>query len=141
MVDVGEKPVTAREAVARASVTMKPGTIAAIRRGRVAKGDVFTVAKTAAILAAKRVDELIPLCHSLPLDSVDVRFEVKRDRVQVTACARTHSRTGVEMEALTAAAVACLTLYDMCKSMDRSMLIGGLCLLEKKGGRSGHYLR
>jgi cyclic pyranopterin phosphate synthase len=141
MVDVGGKPVTDREALAAATVRMRPATVALIRGGMVPKGDVFTVAKTAGILAAKRVDELIPLCHSLRLDFVDVEFRARKDRVEVLARVRTQGRTGAEMEALTAAAVACLTIYDMCKSADKGMVIGELRLLEKKGGRSGHYLR
>ena len=141
MVDVGRKPVTAREALAAAIVRMRPETVELIRGGGVPKGDVLTVAKTAGILAAKRVDELIPLCHSLPLDSVDIEFRLESDCVEVRVRARARGRTGVEMEALAAAAAACLTVYDMCKSADKGMVIGEIRLLEKKGGRSGHYVR
>ena len=143
MVDVGDKPVSARVATAGAAVTMQPATLALIRADAVAKGDVLAVARVAAIQAAKRCDELIPLCHSLPLDGVDVDFELDDElpgvRIRVTA--RVSARTGVEMEAMTAASVAALTIYDMCKAADRGMEIGQLCLLRKEGGRSGYWER
>lgn len=141
MVDVGEKPVTEREALASARLTMRPATRRLLLAGKLPKGDVFTVAKTAAVMAAKRTGEWIPMCHNIPLDLVEVRFEPAPRGVRVLARVRTHARTGAEMEALTAAAAACLTVYDMCKSADRDMCIGELQLLEKKGGRSGHYRR
>ena len=143
MVDVGEKPVTARRAIAGAEVIMAPGTLDAIRESDLAKGDVLAVARIAAIQAAKRCDELIPLCHSLPLDEVSVDFELDGDLpgVRIRCAASVHSRTGVEMEALTAASVAALTIYDMCKAVDRSMVLSGVCLLRKEGGRSGVWDR
>lgn len=131
MVDVGHKPAQVRVAVAEGSVRCQPGTIAALRARSLPKGDVFTVAKVAAILAAKRVDELIPLCHSLPIDAVEVHFFVRKNFVHITAEARTTAKTGVEMEALTAVSVAALTIYDMCKAVDKTMMIEGVRLLSK----------
>lgn len=131
MVDVGHKAPQLRIAVAEGSVRCQPKTIAALRAKKVPKGDVFTVAKIAAILAAKRVDEMIPLCHSLPLDAVDVHFYLKRDLVHIAAEARTTAKTGVEMEALTAVSVAALTIYDMCKAVDKTMVIEGVRLVSK----------
>jgi cyclic pyranopterin phosphate synthase len=131
MVDVGHKPAQLRIAVAEGSVRCQPGTIAALRAKTLPKGDVFTVAKVAAIMAAKRVDELIPLCHSLPLDAVDVHFYLKQDSVHIAAEARTTAKTGVEMEALTAVSVAALTIYDMCKAVDKTMVIEAVRLISK----------
>jgi cyclic pyranopterin phosphate synthase len=131
MVDVGHKPPQLRIAVAEGFVQCRPATLAALRAKKLPKGDVFTVAKVAAILAAKRVDELIPLCHSLPLDAVAVRFVSKKDRVHILAEARTTAKTGVEMEALTAVSVAALTIYDMCKAVDKTMVITGVRLVSK----------
>ena len=141
MVDVSDKGVTARKAIARAIVEMAPATATAIRDAAIAKGDVISVARLAGIMAAKRTAELIPLCHSLPLDHVSVELEIEDQRICITAEARTTSRTGVEMEALTAASVAALTVYDMAKAMDRGMRICGVELLEKHGGRSGSWKR
>ena len=134
MVDVGRKPPQLRIAVAEGSVRCQPQTVAALRARTLPKGDVFTVAKIAAILAAKRVDELIPLCHSLPLEAVDVHFYLKQDTVQIAAEARTTAKTGVEMEALTAVSVAALTIYDMCKAVDKTMVIEGIRLVSKTKG-------
>ena len=131
MVDVGHKPVQLRIAMAEGSVCCQPKTIAALRAKKLPKGDVFTVAKVAAILAAKRVDGLIPLCHSLPLDAVEVHFFLKKNLVHITAEARTTAKTGVEMEALTAVSVAALTIYDMCKAVDKTMVIEGVRLVSK----------
>jgi cyclic pyranopterin phosphate synthase len=143
MVDVGDKPVTARRAIARAIVTMSPATAAAVRDGDAPKGDVLGPARLAGIQAAKRTWELIPLCHQLPLSSVDVAAEVDAEagRVTLTAEARTTAQTGVEMEALTAATVAALTVYDMVKALERGVEIGQVVLLEKSGGRSGTWRR
>jgi len=142
MVDVGGKPVTSREATARTTVRMKPETLAMIAEGTVPKGDVFCVAQIAGIQAAKKCWELIPMCHPLELTSVDVMLEPEGDTaVAITATARTSGRTGVEMEALTAAAVAGLTVYDMCKAVDKGMIVDGCMLLRKSGGRSGSYAR
>ena len=139
MVDVGGKPVTAREGVATGRITMQPEAAAAIRDGAVKKGDVLTIAQLAGIMGAKKTSELIPLCHPLPLDRVDVDLELDEaeSRINITATAKTTARTGVEMEALTAVSVAALTLYDMCKSVDRGMRIEGVRLVKKSGGRSG----
>ena len=143
MVDVGGKPVTAREAVAEGFVEMNGETAKLISAGGMPKGDVLAVARVAAILAAKRCDQLIPLCHSLPLDGVDVSFEIpeknnsKRARVRIEAVARVSAKTGVEMEALTAVGVAALTIYDMCKAVDKTMSIDGIRVLKKTGGTSG----
>jgi cyclic pyranopterin phosphate synthase len=131
MVDVGRKPVQARTAVAEGLIHCAPETLAALRDQTIPKGDVLTVAKIAGIQAAKRTDELIPLCHSLPLDGVEIRFELREDAVFIEAEARTQARTGVEMEALTAVSVAALTIYDMCKAVDKSMVIGGIRLVRK----------
>lgn len=143
MVNVGEKPVTARSAVARGEVRMLPETLEKIRSNSLSKGDVLAVARVAGILAAKRCDELIPLCHSLPLDAVTVDFELDDalPGVRVTADAKVQSRTGVEMEALTAVSIAAMTIYDMCKAVDKGMVIDKVCLLRKEGGRSGVWER
>lgn len=142
MVDVGDKPVTARMAKASGRVRMAPATLQLIRDRSLAKGDVLEVARLAGIMAAKRTDELIPLCHSLPLDAVTVDFTFPDDHtVAIAATARVTSRTGVEMESLTAVAVAALTIYDMCKAVDRAMTIEAIQLEEKSGGRSGHFTR
>ena len=135
MVDVGAKAVTERRAVARAVVRMAPETIAAVRRGDAPKGDVLGTARIAGIQAAKRTSELIPLCHPLPLSFVDVRLAVVEDGVEIETEARTTGQTGVEMEALTAASVAALTVYDMVKGIERGVEIAELYLLEKSGGR------
>jgi cyclic pyranopterin monophosphate synthase len=141
MVDVSAKGVTAREAVARGEVTMRATTLAAIAAGGLPKGDVLAVARLAGIMAAKRTADLVPLCHPLPLSHVDVELtpDPGGARVRVESRVRVEARTGVEMEALTAVAVACLTLYDMCKAIDRGMTIGSIRLIEKRGGRSGVY--
>jgi len=131
MVDVGAKPVSAREARAEGYILLRPETVAAIRGGAVPKGDVLSVARIAAILAAKRTDEWIPLCHSLPLDAVTVEFTLGEDRIRIEAVAKCTAKTGVEMEALTAVSAAALTIYDMCKAVDKTMRIDGIRLLRK----------
>jgi cyclic pyranopterin phosphate synthase len=141
MVDVGDKPVTAREAVARGSVAMSATARRLIRSGGVSKGDPLQAARLAGIMAAKRTSDLIPLCHPLPLSHVSVEITPSRSGYVIEARVRTTAQTGVEMEALTAVSVAALTLYDMVKAVDKSMVIGDICLLEKSGGRSGHYRR
>ena len=141
MVDVGDKDETRRRAVARAKVTMSPETVAALSEGVVPKGDVLAVARLAGIQAAKRTSELVPLCHPVSLTSVAVDLSLGGASVEIEASAETVGRTGVEMEALTACAIAALTVYDMCKSLDRSITIEGLALSEKSGGRSGHWRR
>jgi len=142
MVDVGSKPITARLARAQARVTMLAETLTLIQDRKVAKGDVFEVARLAGIMATKRTADLIPLCHPLPVDSVKVDFHVEDDRtVRIESEVAVTARTGVEMEALVAASTAALTIYDMCKAVDRSMSVGDVFLLEKSGGRSGHFVR
>ena len=139
MVDVGWKPVTDREAIARGHVSMQPETLRLIKEGLMKKGDVLTIAQLAGIMAAKRTSELIPLCHPLPLNKIDVDLELDEvnHRVTITATARTSGKTGVEMEALTAVSVAGLTVYDMCKAVDRGMRVEAVRLARKTGGQSG----
>jgi cyclic pyranopterin phosphate synthase len=142
MVDVGEKPVTERVAVARGVVQMKPATLKLITSGKIAKGEVLAVARIAGIQAAKRTSEWIPLCHPLALNAVQVDFAARgRNRIEIEAEVRVTGRTGVEMEALTAVSAAALTIYDMCKAVDRAMTIAEVRLVEKRGGRSGVYRR
>ncbi len=139
MVDVGGKDVSRRVARAAGRILMRPETLALIRDGKASKGDVLGVARIAAIQAAKRTAELIPLAHPLPLTHVAVEFKLDADAVAIEVTAETLDRTGVEMEALTAASVGLLTVYDMCKAVDRGMRIEGIYLVEKSGGRSGHF--
>jgi cyclic pyranopterin phosphate synthase len=143
MVDVSDKDVTRREATARAIVSMQPATAKLIASGGVPKGDVLAVARVAGIMAAKRTPDLIPLCHPLPISGVEMSLDLDVDRAQleIQATVRVTSRTGVEMEALTAASVAALTVYDMCKAVDRGMSIGNVELLHKAGGKSGEFVR
>ncbi len=143
MVDVGEKPVTSREAVARGYVRMKAETLSRILDRSLEKGDVLAVAQLAGIMGAKRTSDLIPLCHPLPISSVQLVLtpEPSQNRVRIEATVRTQGRTGVEMEALTAVSVAGLTLYDMCKAIDREMTLEDIGLLRKSGGRSGDFVR
>lgn len=143
MVDVGQKPVTRREAVARAAVRMNPATLGAILEGRLHKGEALAAARVAGIMAAKRTHELIPLCHQIALEVVEVEFrpDRARGRLEVQARAVCEARTGVEMEALIAVSIAALTIYDMAKAVDRAMVIDAVRLVSKRGGRSGEYLR
>jgi len=143
MVDVGDKPDTVREARARGAVVMQPSTLELIQRNALEKGDVLAVAKIAGIMAAKRTSELIPLCHPLPLTSVDLTFglDPSAGRIDIESVARVTGKTGVEMEALAAVAAAALTVYDMCKAVDREMYITDIRLIEKQGGRSGFFHR
>lgn len=142
MVDVGGKPVTARLARAEGRVVMSPETLRSIHDRRIAKGDVFEVARLAGIMAAKKTADLIPLCHPLGLDAVTLDFETPDDRtVRLVSTVSVRARTGVEMEALTAVTVAALTIYDMCKSVDRGISLGPFELLEKSGGKSGRFVR
>jgi cyclic pyranopterin phosphate synthase len=140
MVDVGDKPITERSATAEGFVRISAELERLIRESRIAKGPVLEVARFAGILGAKRTDELIPLCHSLPLDVIDVSAELETGRIRIVATARTHARTGVEMEALTAVAIAALTVIDMGKAVDKTMQVDGIRILEKRGGRSGHFV-
>jgi cyclic pyranopterin phosphate synthase len=140
MVDVGSKSETERSATARARVAMRPETLRMIVEGGAKKGDVLGVARIAGIMAAKRTAELIPLCHPLPITAVAVDLSAEgEDAIGISATVKTTGRTGVEMEALTAASIAALTVYDMCKSVDRGMRVEGLRLVEKTGGKSGHF--
>jgi cyclic pyranopterin phosphate synthase len=142
MVDVGDKPITARLARAEAVVKMLPATLALIQAGQLGKGDVLEVARLAGIMATKQTQNLIPLCHSLGLDSAKVDFEIVNETtVRVEAQVSNHGRTGVEMEAMTAVSIAALTIYDMCKAVDRWITIESMGLLEKQGGKSGHVKR
>lgn len=141
MVDVGHKAATSREARARGTITMSAAALRAVRAGTVAKGDVLQVARVAGILAAKQTSSLIPLCHPLPIAHAGVELTSHRWGYRITATVRTHAATGVEMEALTAVSVAALTVYDMLKAVDQAMVITGVCLLHKRGGRRGEYRR
>lgn len=142
MVDVGDKPITRRMARAAGRVLMQPGTLRSLKNREFAKGDVLEVARLAGIMATKRTSDLIPLCHVLPLEKVTVDFSFPEENaVQIEVCVSTEAKTGVEMEALTAVSVTCLTIYDMCKSVDRGMEISSIRLLEKSGGRSGPFVK
>ncbi len=141
MVDVSAKPATAREAVARGRITIAAAALRQIRAGGMKKGDPLETARLAGIMAAKQTASLIPLCHPLPLSHVGVELTRVKGGYDIEAVARTTAPTGVEMEALTAVAVAALTIYDMVKAVDKAMVIGGICVVEKKGGRSGSYAR
>jgi len=131
MVDVSAKPISRRKARASGTIRLRPETLELIKSHQVQKGDVLATARTAAIAGAKRTSELVPLCHNIPIDAIDVRFDVRTDGIDITAEARCEAKTGIEMEALTAVAVAALTIYDMCKAVDKTMIIGDIRLLEK----------
>lgn len=143
MVDVGDKPLSQRLAIARGCVRVAPNTLQLITKGGHRKGDVLSVARIAGIQAAKNCSQLIPLCHQLMLSKVDVNFELDSEQslVKIVAECKVKGQTGVEMEALTAVSVAALTIYDMCKAVDKNMMIEGICLMQKSGGKSGHYQR
>lgn len=143
MVDVSEKAVTRRMAVAQGTIHMRPATLKLILEGKVEKGDVFSVARVAGIMAAKKTSELIPMCHPLNITSVEIELtpNEKSSRVDIEASVRVDGKTGVEMEAMTAVSVAGLTIYDMCKAVDREMAIGAIRLLRKSGGKSGTFIR
>ncbi|MGQ9570610.1 MAG: cyclic pyranopterin monophosphate synthase MoaC [Thermodesulfovibrionales bacterium] len=143
MVDVSEKQITKREAIARGSVYMKSETLKLIKDRKIPKGDVFSVARVAGIMAAKMASDIIPMCHPLNITSVDINFELKEveNKIEIESCVKVLGQTGVEMEALTAVSVAALTIYDMCKAVDKEMIISDIMLIEKKGGRSGHFKR
>ena len=148
MVDVSEKVESSRTATAQARVLMQPETLEKIRRGKIAKGDVLAVAQTAGIMGAKRTPDLVPMCHPLLITGVDIDFKEEPQpdskglcSITVMGTVKTTGQTGVEMEAMTAVAVAALTIYDMCKAVDRGMVFTDVCLLKKAGGKSGHYSR
>jgi cyclic pyranopterin phosphate synthase len=140
MVDVGEKAFTDRTAIARGEILMQPETIEKIRQGAMKKGDVIGVAQIAGITGAKKTWELIPMCHNIFISGCDMDFTVKEDRVEITATLSTNGQTGIEMEALTAVSLAALTIYDMCKAVDKTMKIQNIRLLKKTGGRSGEWI-
>ncbi|OED46535.1 molybdenum cofactor biosynthesis protein C [Endozoicomonas sp. (ex Bugula neritina AB1)] len=142
MVDVGDKDATRREARAEGYITMKPDTLALVQDNGLKKGDVLAVARIAGIQAAKQCGNLIPLCHPLMLNYISVEFDIQPElnRIRIESCCRLNGKTGVEMEALTAASVAALTIYDMCKAADKDMCIDSVRVLEKNGGKSGHYV-
>lgn len=143
MVDITVKPLTNREAVARGSVYMEPGTIKLIVDKKVPKGDVFSVARIAGIMAAKKTSELIPMCHPLDITAIDIQFNLnpKKCKIDIESRVSIVGRTGVEMEALTAVSIAALTIYDMCKAVDKEMVISEIMLMEKRGGKSGVFKR
>ncbi len=143
MVDITEKKLTKRKAIARGSVYMKPETLKLIEDKRIPKGDVFCVAKIAGIMAAKNTGNIIPMCHPLSITSVDIDFksDTEKNKIEIEATVKIVGQTGVEMEALTAVSVAALTIYDMCKAVDKDMVISDIMLIEKRGGRSGIYVR
>jgi cyclic pyranopterin phosphate synthase len=143
MVDVSEKEITSRIAVARGTIRMQPKTLSLILGEKIEKGDVFSVARVAGIMAAKKTSELIPMCHPLNITSVKIALTPKQKpaRVDIEASVRVSGKTGVEMEAMTAVSVAGLTIYDMCKAVDREMIIGEIRLVEKSGGKSGRFIR
>jgi len=141
MVDVGDKKITKREAIARGYLSLKKETVKAIKEGKMPKGDVLSVANVAGILAAKKTSSLIPMCHPLRITNVKIDFELKEDTIIINSKVSAIDRTGVEMEALTAVALAALTIYDMCKGVDREIFISNIELVEKKGGKSGHFIK
>jgi cyclic pyranopterin phosphate synthase len=143
MVDVSAKDVTRRIAVARGAIYMRPETLALILEEKIEKGDVFSVARVAGIMAAKKTAELVPMCHPLSITSVEIELNAREDpaRVEIEAAVRVDGKTGVEMEAMTAVCVAGLTIYDMCKAVDREMSIGEIRLVKKSGGKSGTFIR
>ncbi len=143
MVDIGEKDITARRAIVKGCISMQTETLDLIKQGKHKKGDVLGIARTAGIMATKRTADLIPLCHPLALTHVSVDFEVndQTSSIECTVSTETHGQTGVEMEALTGAQIALLTVYDMCKAVDRGMVISDIRLVEKSGGKSGHWQR
>ncbi len=141
IIDISNKSVTLREASAAARIRLKPQTLKLIREKKIPKGDILTLAQCAVILAAKKVDELIPLCHSLSLEHVGISFKLEKNGIIILARCKIRSKTGVEMEAMAACSIAALTIYDMCKSIDRAAVIEEVKLMEKRGGESGRYKR
>ncbi|ACL75955.1 cyclic pyranopterin monophosphate synthase MoaC [Ruminiclostridium cellulolyticum] len=141
MVDVSFKEPTCREASAQASLEMSEELLELVKLNKIAKGDIFSVSKCAGIMAAKQTSMLIPLCHQIPLDKVELDFQIENNRIVIKTFARAYSKTGVEMEALTAASIAALTIYDMCKAVDKSIIISEIKLLKKAGGKSGEFFR
>ncbi len=143
IVNVSEKEKTARKAIAKGTIKMHSETLAKIIDGHMKKGDVLSVSQVAGIMGAKKTSELIPMCHNILIDGIDIDFEINKEKneIDIFASVNTVGKTGVEMEALTAVSVTALTIYDMCKAIDKDMVIKDICLLEKIGGKSGHYLK
>ena len=141
MIDIGKKEVTLREAIVEARVYLKAGVIKLIKNKKIPKGDVLEAAKLAGIIAAKKTSELIPFCHPIPIEFADIKFSLKNKEIEIKATVKAQAKTGVEMEAFTAASVAALTIYDMCKAFDRTAVIKSIMLLKKSGGKSGTYIR
>ena len=141
MVDVSEKQSTKRVAIARGIISMKKETANRIKQGLISKGDVLSVAQIGGIMGAKKTSDLIPMCHNLNLTGADIRFEILDEEIHIESEVKTTGKTGVEMEALTAVSIAALTIYDMCKAIDKDMVIKNIYLIEKTGGKSGHYIR
>ncbi|AHM55747.1 molybdenum cofactor biosynthesis protein C [Peptoclostridium acidaminophilum DSM 3953] len=141
MVDVGGKDDTNREATARACIKMNRETISMIRDGQMKKGDVLSVAQVGGIMGAKRTSDIIPMCHNIFISGVDIEFKLHEEEIEISAVAKTRGKTGIEMEALTAVSVAALTIYDMCKAVDKGMVISDIMLIKKTGGKSGDYER
>lgn len=141
MIDIGKKDVTLREAIVKARVYLKDSVIKLIKKKKIPKGDVLEAAKLAGIIAAKKTSELIPYCHPIPIEFVDIKFSLKNKEVEIKTTVRGQAKTGVEMEAFTACAVAAITVYDMCKAFDREAVINSIMLLKKSGGKSGSFVR
>jgi cyclic pyranopterin phosphate synthase len=141
MIDIGKKEVTLREAIVEARVYLKAGVIKLIKDKEIPKGDVLETARVAGIIAAKKTAELIPFCHPIPIEFVDIKFSLKNKEIEIKATVKGQAKTGVEMEAFTACAVAAITIYDMCKAFDREAVIKSIMLLKKSGGKSGTYIR
>ena len=141
MVDIGDKGVTRREAVAEGAVFLKPKVVRLIKNKRIPKGDVLETARIAGILAAKKTPDIIPLCHPIPIEFVDVKFVLKNNQIKIITTVRAEAKTGVEMEALCATSAAALTIYDMCKPVDKDIVISDIKLIKKTGGKSGVYIR
>lgn len=143
MVDVSDKTETVRVAVARGEIRMKPETLALVKQGALAKGDVLAVSQVAGIMGAKRTPDIIPMCHPLLLSGIDVSFKIndQESKIEIEATVKNTGQTGVEMEALTGVSIAALTIYDMCKAAEKSMVIGDICLVSKSGGKSGNYVK
>lgn len=143
MVDVSSKTETVRVAVARGEIRMKPETLALVKKGTLAKGDVLAVSQVAGIMGAKRTSDIIPMCHPLLLSGIDVSFKIndQESKIEIEATVKNTGQTGVEMEALTGVSIAALTIYDMCKAAEKSMVIGDICLVSKSGGKSGNFVR
>lgn len=141
MVDIGSKEITERQAVVEGIVSLNPKVVLAIKKKKIPKGDCLEAARLAGILAAKKTPALIPLCHPIPIEYAEINFSVGKNKIKITSTVKAKAKTGVEMEALTATAVAALTIYDMCKPLDKNIVISGIKLLKKTGGKSGAYIR